>query len=306
VSAKKFKQRGWTIGKGVGDDICSICVVSNKIKFKPREITAEPVTLKLKDLSKLKELQGLAGGTPPVLALAAGTPPVLALEPPTAQETPVDKLLTVKEAVEAKWATMDRMYEYIRRGKLKCIKNERGAFVIAESELQRFFNNKTSNPAPKVNEPAPAVVEPKPLLNDGASEMNFDPKIPQEMTKEDRRIIFAEIDMHYLDETRGYEAQYDDKRVAEGLKVPEAWVRTIREDNFGPERGEAINSEIAKMAAAKEEIEKSITAMRDLWGEINKTLDAFVVRHNDLSNEAKKSREAATALMVKIDFITRK
>jgi len=60
------------------------------------------------------------------------------------------------------------------------------------------------------------------------------------------------------------------------------------------------------MAAAKEDLEKSITAMRDLWEEINKSLDAFVVRHNDLSNEAKKSREAATAIMVKIDFITRK
>jgi len=311
VSAKKFKQRGWSIGKGVGDDICSICSVSNKIKLKPREITGEPVTLKLKDLSKIKELQGLAGGAPPPLALAAGTPPVLALEPPTAQETPVDKLLTVKEAVDANLASMYRIYENIRNGRLKCIKNEVGAFVIAESELKSFFGKKPTvapktAPTPIVNEPAPVVVEPKPLLNDGASEMNFDPKIPQEMTKEDRRIIFAEIDMHYLDETRGYEAQYDDKRVAEGLKVPMAWVRTIREDNFGPERGEAINDEIAKMVAAKEEIDKSITTMRDLWEEINKTLDAFVVRHNDLSNEAKKSREAATALMAKIDFITRK
>jgi predicted nucleic acid-binding Zn-ribbon protein len=84
------------------------------------------------------------------------------------------------------------------------------------------------------------------------------------------------------------------------------WVRTIREDNFGPERGEAINTELENLRAAKDDIDKSISAMRDLWEEINKTLDAFVVRHNDLSNEAKKSREAATAMMIKIDYFTRK
>jgi hypothetical protein len=301
VSAKKFRQRGWAVGNRLGDDLCNICVAANKIGRKQPSATVTPITFNLADLGKLYE-NHMAEEAPQTDAVPEFT---------TAQETPVEKFFTVKEAVDANFASMYRIYENIRNGRLKCVKNEVGAFVIAESDLKSFFSKKLTLklkpvPDPIVNEPAPIVVEPQPLLNDGVNEMNFDPKIPQEMTKEDRRIIFAEIDMHYLDETRGYEAQYDDKRVAEGLKVPEAWVRTIREDNFGPERGEAINDEIAKMAAAKEDLEKSITAMRDLWEEINKSLDAFVVRHNDLSNEAKKSREAATAMMVKIDFITRK
>ena len=310
VSAKKFRQRGWAVGNRLGDDLCNLCLAANKIARKQPTIESGPVTLKLKDLSKLQELKGLAGGTPPVLGL----------QPPAAQETPVDKLFTVKEAIEAGWSNMDRMYEYIRKGRLKCVKNERGVFVIPESELNKTFGKPRISsqplapiqPAPIVNEKKPALglpalaVEQKPTLNDGAVKMNFDPKTPHEMTKEDRRIIFADIDLHYLDETRGYETSYDDKRIADGLNVPLAWVRTIREENFGPERGEAINAELDKLKAAKDDIEASISKMRALWSEINKALEAFTVRQNVLSEDAKKSHEAANALMAKIDLITRK
>ena len=297
VSAKKFKQRGWVIGNKLGDDLCNICVASNKIVRKQPDATVTPITLKLENLSKLYETQ-MAAGNPKIDAAPEFT---------TAQETPVEKLYNVKEAHEAGFADLNKIYRLINAQKLECIKNAKGAFMLRESDLIRVFGPLKGQLKPtSVVDPAPAVVDPTPLLNDGVSDMNFDPKVPQEMTKEDRRIIFAEIDMHYLDETRGYEAAYDDKRVAEGLKVPMAWVRTIREDNFGPERGEAINTELENLRSAKEDIDKSIAAMRDLWEEINKTLDAFVVRHNDLSNEAKKSRETATAMMIKIDYLTRK
>jgi len=297
VSAKKFRQRGWAVGNKVGDDLCNICIVANKIKLKKPEASVTPITLKLKDLSKLQELQDLSGGAPPALAT----------EPPATQETPVDRLFTVKEAIETGWSNMDRMYDYIRKGRLKGIKNEKGVFVIAESELKRFFGEpRKQKPSPSVDQPVPKLDDQKPVLNDGVNEMNFDPKIPQEMTKEDRRIIFSEIDSHYLDETRGYDRDWSDERVAKGLNVPLAWVRTIREDNFGPERGNVIAIEVEKLKAAKDEIDKSINAMRDLWMEINKSLDAFTVKHNALSDDAKKAHAKADALLVNIANLTRK
>jgi hypothetical protein len=297
VSAKKFKQRGWTVGSRVGDDLCNICVAANKIARKQPAAAVTHTALKLSDLGKLYENQMAAGKTQTEVVP----------EFTNTQEAPVDKLLTVKEAVEAGWAKMDRIYEYIRLGKVRGIKRQVGGVLVSENELRAHLGKPRHPPStPLVNEPAPVVDDVKPVLNDGAPQMNYDPKIPPEMTKEDRRIIFSEIDLHYLDESRGYENLYDDKRIAEGLKVPMAWVRTIREDNFGPERGEVINAEVEKLKEAKAAVDKSIDAMRDLWEEINKSLDAFVVRHNDLSNEAKKSREAATAMMIKIDGLTRK
>ena len=294
VSARKFRQRGWAVGNKEGDDFCNICTAANKIKFKKPEATVTPITLKLKDLSKLQKL-------------SENTPPALAIEPPAAQETPVDRLFKVKEAIEAGWSNMDRMYDYIRKGRLKGVKNEKGVFVIAESELKRFFGEpRKQKSIPSVDQSAPKLDDQKPVLNDGVNEMNFDPKIPQEMTKEDRRIIFSEIDSHYLDETRGYDRDWNDERVAKSLNVPLAWVRTIREDNFGPERGNVITIEVEKLNAAKEEIDKSINAMRDLWMEINKSLDAFTVKHNALSDDAKKAHVKADALLVNIANLTRK
>lgn len=62
---------------------------------------------------------------------------------------------------------------------------------------------------------------------------------PQEMTREDRRLIFAKIDEVYLDENTGYSEGWTDTRVANDLGVPLAWVKNIRSENFGEEQSNA-------------------------------------------------------------------
>ena len=62
---------------------------------------------------------------------------------------------------------------------------------------------------------------------------------PQEMTREDRRLIFAKIDDVYLDENTGYSEGWTDSRVANDLGVPLAWVKNIRSENFGEEQSNA-------------------------------------------------------------------
>lgn len=57
---------------------------------------------------------------------------------------------------------------------------------------------------------------------------------PREMTRDDRRVIFAKLDEVYLDEKRGYDAGWSDHKVATDLGVPRKWVETIRAENFGP------------------------------------------------------------------------
>lgn len=293
VSAKKFRQRGWTVGNREGDDLCNICVAANKIARKQTNNVIEIPTLKLQDLSKLKELQDLAQAH-----LAAENS-----KPTLAQEAPVEKLYNVKEAAEAGFSDIHRIYRAINTNKFSFIKNERGAFVIKESELIRVFGQPKQAPA---KEAAPLIIDQKPLVNDGVKEMNFDPKLPPEMTKEDRRIIFSEIDSHYLDEMRGYAKDWNDERVAKGLNVPQAWVRTIREDNFGPEQGDQVGIEVEKLKAASAEAEKLIKTMRELWDAMDRTLLEYETKQSALSGQATKIHAALAEAKAKIDAYTSK
>ena len=61
---------------------------------------------------------------------------------------------------------------------------------------------------------------------------------PREMTREDRRIIFAELESVYGDERTGYTAGWNDDTVARALNCPRAWVEVIREENFGPQKAD--------------------------------------------------------------------
>jgi len=70
---------------------------------------------------------------------------------------------------------------------------------------------------------------------------------PPVMEKEDRRIIFAEIDTNYIDEQKGYAEGWNDARVAKGLNVPLAWVRELRDANFGPEIGTSVLDDVKKI-----------------------------------------------------------
>lgn len=289
VSAKKFRQRGWTVGNKAGDDLCNICVAANKIARKQINNVVEIPALKLKDLSKLQELKDLADAH---LAAAKA-------EPIPAQEAPVEKLYNVKEASEAGFSDLNRIYRAINTNKLSFIKNERGAFVIKESELIRVFGD------PKTKTQV-IVAEVKAPVNDGVKEMNFDPKLPPEMTKEDRRIIFSEIDSHYLDEMRGYAKDWNDERVAKGLNVPQAWVRTIREDNFGPEQGDQVGVEVEKLKAASSEAEKLIKIMRELWDAMDRTLLEYETKQSALSGQATKIHAVLAEAKAKIDAYTNK
>lgn len=85
------------------------------------------------------------------------------------------------------------------------------------------------------------------------------------LTRDNRRIILVKLEEVYVDEKIGYSAGWTDGKVATDLGVPRAWVKSLREVNFGPE---GVNEEIT--AAIKEantvltEIRKSQSRMEFL------------------------------------------
>ncbi|WP_156373882.1 hypothetical protein [Rhizobium sp. Leaf386] len=58
---------------------------------------------------------------------------------------------------------------------------------------------------------------------------------PKEMTRADRRIVNEKIADVYDDGAERYSLGWTDKRVADDLGVPIAWVREERDRYFGPE-----------------------------------------------------------------------
>jgi len=283
--AKKFKQRGWRLGKRVELDVCEVCVTKEKISRK---------SIKLGDLS-VSDVKALGlGAVPP---------------PPPAEE----KTLTIIEAIRLGWASKPTIYRYISDGKLPCIKEDGKMLRVKEVDLERAFKDmRKVSPRPvlhlkikpSVSQPASPINDPKPLLNEGDAPVAIIPVAA--MTKEDRRIIFSEIDSHYLDELRGYAKDWDDLKVATGLKVPVEWVRTIREDNFGAERGDQIGVEIEKLKAASAEAETLIKTMRELWDAMDRTLLEYETKQAALSGEATKIHAALADAKGKIDIYTSK
>jgi hypothetical protein len=92
---------------------------------------------------------------------------------------------------------------------------------------------------------------------DGASELP-----PREMTREDRRIIFAKLEEVYVDEQTGYSREWHDARVAADLNCPRKWVETIREENFGPQRTEQ-SAEIAELTKKLDGVTASLSLLTD-------------------------------------------
>ena len=74
-------------------------------------------------------------------------------------------------------------------------------------------------------------------------------ELPRQMERSEKRIIWLKLDEVYGDETTGYQPGWTDARVAKDLDVALAWVKTVREENFGPV---GTNPEIALVVAEAE------------------------------------------------------
>lgn len=117
---------------------------------------------------------------------------------------------------------------------------------------------------------------------------------PREMGREDRRLIFAKIDDVYLDERTGYSAGWTDKRVAEDLGVPLAWVRALREENFGTEGiGDAAAALIKDGADLLEKLHAEISALDQRLNEGREARAGLIDRYDHLASRLVEIERAA-------------
>lgn len=306
--AKKFRQKGWIVSKKGNDDICPQCMMPAPTPTPPTKLLELSPT-KPRTVSSFKELAKVmtSAPTPSATTNPVKTPPPPVVnkvedkpKAPDVTGTNWKVVEPVKKSDEAELTASDLMHELpgeIRRARVVeslwatsyeiKLKVREGKLTVRRGPLRRSFL-KIDEVIREFGEPRPFVADqlsrtkslpvaalpapaPKPdqTSNKEPVAMNFDPKLPPEMTKEDRRIIFADIDMRYIDESKGYDSGYDDKRIAEGLNVPLAWVRTIREENFGPEKGSKVNAD-AEVAVLKKAIEDAKKVLKDTEDMIEK------------------------------------
>jgi hypothetical protein len=87
------------------------------------------------------------------------------------------------------------------------------------------------------------------------------------MGREDRRIIFEKLRETYVDEKVGYSEGWTDEKIASHLGVPRAWVRVIRDENFGDEiSNESIRAKVAEAVTALAQLRAAEPEMRRLMG----------------------------------------
>jgi hypothetical protein len=87
------------------------------------------------------------------------------------------------------------------------------------------------------------------------------------MTRDDRRIVFEKLNEVYLNDKVGYAKGWTDETVAVDLGVPRAWVRLIREENFGDEVGnEDIREQVREAQAMLAQVRAIEPEMRRLLG----------------------------------------
>src|SRR6516164_2148762 len=87
------------------------------------------------------------------------------------------------------------------------------------------------------------------------------------MTRDDRRIVFEKLNEVYLNDKVGYAKGWTDEKVAVDLGVPRAWVRLIREENFGDEVGnEDIREQVREAQAMLAQVRAIEPEVRRLLG----------------------------------------
>lgn len=114
---------------------------------------------------------------------------------------------------------------------------------------------------------------------------------PRSMTRDDRRLIVAEIKGCWDEEKARYMDGWHDERIAQtlGSHVPKAWVTEVREDYFGESGSNEQFDELMRKTEAAlgdmDRIDKIVQSVNELVGKTRKQVD-------DLSLLAKDVRRA--------------
>jgi hypothetical protein len=118
---------------------------------------------------------------------------------------------------------------------------------------------------------------------------------PREMTREDRRIIFAKLEEVYVDEATGYTKGWNDAAVASDLNCPRAWVETIRDENFGPQKAEQ-SAEVIELRGKIDFLLRADSELAQEAGRIAKTAEDARIAASDIESRALALHKKVEAL----------
>jgi hypothetical protein len=125
-----------------------------------------------------------------------------------------------------------------------------------------------------------------------------------ELSRADRRIIFAKLEEVYESEDAGYKMPWTDQAVAKDLgnHIPVGWVAQVREENFGPIKD---NAEIRGLF---QRVETSTVEARGFLDEVKavrKDAATLVERVNDLAKRATEVGKSLEGILAIADRIER-
>ena len=156
-----------------------------------------------------------------------------------------------------------------------------GCMKASRAAQMRFLHSPKGAPMPTEN-----VTKFPPLPPAGVKPMG----------KSDRRVIFIKLDEVYQDEKKGYLPGWTDQRVATDLGIPEAWVKEIREENFG---SVSSNPDIDLVLAEAKKWE-------DERGVLERRASALADQIEKIVGEAKKMAEEFQKHTAKGELVERK
>ena len=117
---------------------------------------------------------------------------------------------------------------------------------------------------------------------------------PRTMSRDDRRLIIAEVKGCYDEEKRRYMDGWHDEKVARtlGAHVPVAWVREVREDYFGEG---ASNEQFDELLRRQEsiqtdlyELEKNVLRLSQAVAALKKSMDSLAPLIRDVKRAVGK------------------
>lgn len=117
-------------------------------------------------------------------------------------------------------------------------------------------------------------------------------QMPRTMSREDRKLIFDEINGCYDKEAGRYMDGWHDEKVAKslGAHVPRAWVSEIREDFFGPS---GSNEDFDKFIERMKAINDDLIQLRSMVGQVDERFQRIDSSAADLRKLASDIRRAS-------------
>ncbi|UTC28175.1 hypothetical protein GURKE_01440 [Brevundimonas phage vB_BpoS-Gurke] len=290
MAQRIFRQSGWQMRNNRRKDLCPSCSTEKaaraaKLKDTPTMKPSAPTLMeeRLKQ-AQSKSVQDKVDKSVTSLKAAAAERPKPALSVVPAATPELSKEVRYKQlcaargrlagicSMEKRWnkPLTEEQIAVLRRQPTETHEEHIARLEARRTELQKEHEGKepvcyapkskkaakpAAKPAPKTQSVQPAAVA---TTAETVRDLYEAPATPRSRSSKESRMIRDALDVHYDEDRERYQGDMSDRKLAEQLNVPAAWVSELRELNgYGPDRN-AAGGEIAR------ELETMRQALKEL------------------------------------------